>query len=157
MVTADEPERRWYGWQTLTIDLACVATVLVAGANDSAALGWTGAGTWLIGAPIVHLANERGATAAISLGIRAGAVLLFVGGGALVLPVFDDSADASGGAAAVGMFMVLIGLAGLAAAVTIDAAMLAFEEKPAGEQALRIVPWFDPERGRAGARLSLSL
>jgi len=75
----------WYGYQTLAVDLAATALVYTGLRYDKGALVWTGLGTYLLGAPLVHLAH--GGPANRSLGFRlvplaitaAGAVTCYAG------------------------------------------------------------------------------
>jgi hypothetical protein len=67
----------WYGWQILLLDVALVSSQYVvhryAGEETS---DWTATamvGGYFVGPPLVHLAHDRPAAAAGSLGLRAGA------------------------------------------------------------------------------------
>lgn len=58
----------WYGWQTLTVDGASLATTFSGAVTP--ALAVVGLGGLVLGAPIVHLAHERPLAALGSLGLR---------------------------------------------------------------------------------------
>ena len=58
----------WYGWQTLTVDGASLATTFSGAVTP--ALAVVGLGGLVLGAPIVHLAHERPVAALGSLGLR---------------------------------------------------------------------------------------
>jgi hypothetical protein len=151
-----EPKRPWYGWQTLAIDVASVGSVVLAGFVDEPALAWTGLGVWLIGAPIAHVANDNAESAAISFGLRLGTLAL-TGGGLLLVAqsAFDDSSAGSG--TGFGAVLFIIGLAGMIGAVAVDPSLLAFG-KPVRPKTrgFVIVPWIEPEQGRAGVRFALA-
>jgi hypothetical protein len=69
---------RWYGWQTLAVDGAALATALIAipvgGRAEGAAevLGASAAATYLLGAPIVHGVQREPGRGLASLGLRVG-------------------------------------------------------------------------------------
>ena len=125
----------WYGWQTLTTDAAAL-TFLLSGAamSDSSdgtaeAFAITSAATFVFGGPIVHATHENWGRAFGSLGLRVGAPVAgaFLGA-ALENCSGGDFCGASG--AAVGF------LAGIGAAIAIDAAALARETVQEEEPAL---------------------
>jgi hypothetical protein len=71
------PETRWYGWQTILVDIGSVglgvAVGRAAGTGAGLAVGLTG---YAIGAPIVHLAHGEGGDAGVSVGLRLGLPLV---------------------------------------------------------------------------------
>jgi hypothetical protein len=79
------PARRWYGWQTLSLDGAALGLGL-AGARlgqEHEALGITLGGggfmTYALGGPAIHWAHERRIAAGASLAVRIGLPLLSSG------------------------------------------------------------------------------
>jgi hypothetical protein len=66
------PER-WYGWQSLMVDLSSVATMaggaFVRGAG-TAPIEIVGAAGYLLGAPLVHIAHDQGGNVGTSLALR---------------------------------------------------------------------------------------
>jgi hypothetical protein len=137
----------WYGWQTLTTDGAAIALLATGVATSSAGLAEFSAATFALGGPIVHLAHERGGTAAASLGIRVGlAAVGFLGGVAAARNCGSSSGqeDDNGNFACV-VEGAAIGLSvGVAGAMIIDAAFLAHEdvgrEQPQRTAALSVSP-----------------
>jgi hypothetical protein len=113
-------KRRWYGWQTLVMDAVSIGLILAAldddVGNGAAIAGLVGYG---FGAPIVHVAHGQPGKAFASLGLRVGAPFVgarFCGG----------IANCTGEG---GLRDVIFGLlSGAAAAITIDAAVIANED-----------------------------
>lgn len=118
----------WYGWQTLLVDGGWVATFLVAANTDNGgALVGLGSLDYFFGAPIVHWAHGNVGTGFASLGLR---TLPFVAGG-VVLATAPKSSKSNEYGDLDNLFSALIVMGlGVAAAVTIDAAVLAREEVP---------------------------
>ena len=128
-----QPERRWYGWQTLASDAASFALLLggmaASGqglydsgtpplANAMATLGIAG---YVAGAPAIHFVHERPLAAAGSIGLR---LLLPVLGGALGSGM-AQCPPPSGDWGNCGLGELALGVgAGVLAAVVIDAAAL---------------------------------
>jgi hypothetical protein len=75
----------WYGWQTLIVDAASLGALFAA---PAAGYPWTarlrplGAGAYLIGGPIVHVAHGRWGRALASLSLRTGLPIVAALGGA---------------------------------------------------------------------------
>jgi hypothetical protein len=129
----EQPER-WYGWQTLAADGGAVflflsSLALLDGGDDGAStvVAWTSLGVYVLGGPVVHGFHGHAGKAAGSLGIRVGAPL--VGGilGAGILSgckkhESDDLCELGGAAWGI--------LLGSAAAMALDAAVLAHEFAP---------------------------
>lgn len=97
---ADSAEREWYGGKVIGADAAAIGLFAGAGAADSAALASVAGGVYALGGPIVHIAHDRGQTAAGSLGLRVGLPLgtgligilasnLFLGAASGVVGAFD--------------------------------------------------------------------
>jgi hypothetical protein len=138
--TAAPKSTRWYGWQTLTLDGAALLMTTFGASNnrDASALLWAALGTYALGGPLVHAAHEAPGKAGASLLLRVGApiVLGYAGYAASSKGSWDD-----------GVILTSFGvLAGLATAITVDAAVLAREkvEPPA-------VPASENEEPKTGA------
>jgi hypothetical protein len=121
------PARRWYGWQTLILDGAALATWGAAGTGGgSGVLAVAGLGVYLLGPPIVHFAHGHVGKGFGDILMRVG---LPLGLGALGYAAGSD--DCRGGdfclptSALYAGLGVLIGYGG---AVAIDAALLARED-----------------------------
>jgi hypothetical protein len=149
-------KRTWYGWQTLLSDgLSLAALVLLRDADDFSAVGL---GLLVLGSPIVHFAHENLGSGAISLGIRAASLGLF--GGGLVLVVEDDVFDGGGSSEdnTLGGVLIVASVAGIIAAIAIDASLLAYDKAAASRSEMaRFAPWLDPKRGTYGIRYALAL
>jgi hypothetical protein len=117
-------ERRWYGWQTLLADATALG-VGIAGANrNELALGLTGVGIGLLGAPIIHAAHGNWEGAGASLAMRAAVPLLSYG----ILSIDDLRTP--------GAALLLLG-GGTIAVVAIDSSMFAYETR---EQKVSFTP-----------------
>lgn len=96
---APPTERVWYGHQTLIADGLVLTTAVVAASTKAPALGLLSFGTYVLGAPLVHIAHghsERGmADVALRLG---GPFVLFVGAASVTFLVTAplSSSNASG-------------------------------------------------------------
>jgi hypothetical protein len=130
--------RRWYGWQTLLTDAAALALGWpgVSTASESRVSGavvvMTGA-TYLLGGPVVHVAHGNMGTGVGSLALR-GAPL------ALMAPAYLGC----NGIECAFPFL-LGGWLGIVAAVTLDAAVLAYDEpKDAAPKYAATRPRFTP-------------
>jgi hypothetical protein len=156
----------WYGWQTLLADGASIGLIIGggvatgSGSNSSigSMLSTVGSLGYLIGGPIVHLANGRPLPALGSLGLRAG---LPVGGGLVGILVGLAACDrSSGGDFGSGLCVVALGalgfVGGAIAAIAADAAWLARKpvEPPKPQQGMRWLPdlSLSPTGGSAGVR-----
>jgi hypothetical protein len=152
--------RRWYGWQTLAVDAAALATALTGyAAND-----WSGniPGTigilgYLFGPPIVHWVHGHAGRGAADLGLR------FLGpfalGGLGYLLGLPGGTNANGDAVTA-QTTGAIGLAlGYATVVTVDAAVFGFEtrlespESPPNSPSSLLVP--DVQLRRGGGTLGV--
>lgn len=105
-------ERRWYGWQTLTLDAATVAVSLLANSEYAFLGGYWGA------SPLLHLAHGNAGHAVGSLGLRIGLPLLGIGMG--------KGVGADGESGDPGIF--LGALLGAAVGAVVDAAWLGWED-----------------------------
>jgi hypothetical protein len=124
--TASSKGSSWYGYQTLATDGAAIALALVAGEENSEAPALGALGLYVLGAPTVHALHGRAAATAGSLALRLFLPLLssIVGGATAdcsTRVVNDDNCDF--GPRVVGLVV------GMAAAVVIDSAAIAWEPK----------------------------
>ncbi|MGH7435363.1 MAG: hypothetical protein ACRENE_06790 [Polyangiaceae bacterium] len=157
----EEPQRTWYGWQTLLVDgasfLILFAGTGLAGQTETRGEGQALAGLFLVGylggGPTVHWAHGHVGRGFGSLGLRVGLPM----GGALLGLLAAASSPASNngltGIADIGLGFVL----GIIAAPIVDAAWLAFDDEPQGEPqnaralpALRLTPIAGVPRDASG-------
>jgi hypothetical protein len=131
-----QPERRWYGWQTLTSDAASVA-LLIGAIQASGGYGFYESETrlsanvlmtaslagYVAGAPALHFIHERPAAAAGSIGLRL--ILPTLGG--LIGSGLATCPPPSGEWGNCGLGELVLGVgAGALAAVAIDAGALSW-------------------------------
>lgn len=123
------PRTHWYGWQTLLVDGGSVV-LLLAGAAP------VGVVSYVVGAPIVHVAHRQYAPAVGSGLLRLTLPIAFAFLGAEVANAATPSSSGSNGlgAAFVGVFGGAFG--GIVAASAIDASVFAWEPRarPPGER-----------------------
>jgi hypothetical protein len=121
----------WYGWQTLTADGAGVLLLAVGAAKNVPQLGYMGVTTYLVGAPIVHIAHAHVGRGFGSLGLRIGAPIAGFATGFVVVSRSEGHAMSWGG-----LFGGMLGmLVGMSAAVVIDGAALSYERRLAPKTA----------------------
>jgi hypothetical protein len=139
-----EPATRWYGYQTLAVDLlsgVVIAATLAANNGAGFAVGVT---MYAVGGPIVQAVHHRGYVPWLDLGIRLTAPLIGTFLGVLVAGVAGVPAcDNSGGFA--GLCSIAWGAAigfgvGAGAAVALDAAVFSREKVPEPAAASRTSP-----------------
>lgn len=132
-----DPMREWYGWQTLALDGASVSIVLLGGlalATDEYQLEEVGA-TWILGSavpylfgsPVLHAVRGHSGKAWASFGLRLGMPLAGYAAGAF--PECHSGDFCKVGYGAVG------GAIGIAGAMVIDAAWLAWERRSVRQSA----------------------
>lgn len=142
---------RWYGWQTLIVDLggmmAYSAWFTAAGEGDARTnannvMGPIWYGAYALGAPIVHAAHGHWGRAAGSLAMRTAGVaaVALVGMGIGSLASGGDSDGAAAGLA-VGV------LAGVVTPIVIDAAVLSREKVRVQSGEAKVVPTVGPMPG----------
>jgi len=130
--TGDErlgPQRKWYGWQTLTADGASFAMLVVAarlnsgGENRSGAqaLAWFGLLGYELTPGMIHFVHKNPGRGFASMGLRLGMPLAGAFLGASVASGCSGFACQEGGAG-VGILL------GMGAAIAIDAAVLAYDD-----------------------------
>jgi hypothetical protein len=117
--------RRWYGWQPLLTDGLSLSIVPVLAASTGQDSGGPVVGfavaSYLLAAPIVHLAHGRAGIAAASLGLRLGLPTAGFFLGAVAAPRSIDGRCCGIESAAIGT------LVGVIAASAIDAAALSWD------------------------------
>jgi hypothetical protein len=127
---AAPPLELGYRWQTALSDGAAVGLFMLGASSNSSGLADAGLGTYLLGAPIIHLSHNRPGRAAGSLALRLGLPILGVMVGlkshAHSCPNGDICDEGPGAEAVLGL------LGGVVAASVIDTAFLAKgDEAPA--------------------------
>jgi hypothetical protein len=144
-----EPASAYYGWQILLTDAIGVSLLLLSQKlGNSSIPAFIGAGSLLIGAPVLHAVHHNWLGLGVSLGMRLGTGLAFVGGLSLVLG--SDGDGSTGG------FVLLGGsVLGALATVVLDAALLGVDRRRPHQGASRcsLTPHLDP-RGELGLQLS---
>jgi hypothetical protein len=159
--SAASAERNWYGWQTLLADGLSIGLIALSFGSEEEDVALVGIGLLTIVSPLVHFVHENTDSGLISLAIRSVSVGLFVLGGFLVASnVFDESSDTADGTLRfIGGASLIVSLAGELAAISIDAAVLAFVPKTRSSRpsAAGFAPWIDPTRGSYGLRFGLAL
>ncbi|WP_394842999.1 hypothetical protein LZC95_38805 [Pendulispora brunnea] len=121
-------EVRWYGYQTFLSDAASTALIIGAAHSENVVLATLGAGTYLVGGPLIHVLNGHpqavGPSVAVRLGIPAVGGLIGAGIGAAT----------SGGGDWSGLAIIVCGLVGVAGGASIasiiDATTFAKQTKP---------------------------
>ncbi|HEU4533982.1 MAG TPA: hypothetical protein VFS00_07690, partial [Polyangiaceae bacterium] len=140
------PERRWYGWQTLTVDVASIALLAVGGASEDSTLLGVGTLGYFLGAPTVHWAHGHVGKGFASFGLRAAPIALVLGGVAIVLANESGEGNVSPGAAVGSVALITVGgLASIAAPVA-DTLAIAREDvdPPRPPRAARAAPAAPP-------------
>ena len=117
----------WYGWQSLTTDAAAVGLALAAvnlGSPDQGTLTVLSVSTYALGGPIVHLSHENPGRAGLSLVARVAlpAAGLYAAYALLPSPTLHGDSPPA-------WPRVAIPVASVVAAMTLDAALLGYEEK----------------------------
>jgi hypothetical protein len=131
----------WYGWQSLSTDGAALLLLIAASASSdlksdvSSVLGYSSLGVYLLGGPVTHFAHDNPGRGLGSLALRAGLPIAFG-----TIGYYGE--DCSGGddydlCGIVGA--LLGGVLGIATAVTVDAAVLGYEEVPIEREGLQNV------------------
>jgi len=138
------PEPRWYGWQVALSDGAALAFglgFLEAGraVNDIGAypgLAYTGGGLYLVGGPLVHLANGRYWASGGSLLLRA------------AMPVFFASVGCPPPGRDERCTMTFTGIfVGAAVAAVLDAGLLGWKPETPAKKEQSFSPTFSIARG----------
>jgi len=133
-----------YRLQTATVDGIAIGLTTLAFSTNNDAAGYTGIGTYLLGAPIVHLVHDRPGRAAVSFGLRVALPLAGAAIGDKQGGCHGDVCDS--GQAGLGLF------AGMVAATVIDTLWLA-----EGDETPARASWSPSvSAGRGGASLGLA-
>ena len=141
--TDDTPalRTRWYGWQSLSADGAALLTLISAGAASdqkghlSDVLTYGSVGIYLLGAPVIHFAHGNPGRGLGSLGLRAGVPVAF---GAIGSKLEDCSGDNYYDLCGI-VGIIVGGVLGIATAITIDAAVLSYDEVPVASEGIHDV------------------
>ncbi len=137
---APSTQGRWYGYQTLIVDGASVLLGL-SSVSLGAAGGIASAGTYVFGAPIVHLAHGNGGMFAASLGTRVVSPVIGGATGYLAAKAVDPCRGGGDFVCGAPIAGVLIGVvSGFLAASALDAALYSKvpkEKKEPKEEAKR--------------------
>lgn len=130
---AEHPKRRWYGAPILIVDGASYVTFLVATSSDVLApVAVVGAGGFLLGGPITHVAHGNWGWAGLSVLARGTLPLVGAAAGA-------GDCEPEDGDACLGSVFSLAAV-GMVAATVFDTAVLAFEPEPVATPALSAQP-----------------
>lgn len=135
--STEEAPSRWYGWQTLATDGAAVglitaSLITVDGGqhSPSSALAWGALGVYGLGAPVMHFVHENPGRGFASFGLRIGGPIVLGFTGAMLENCRGGGGEFCGlGGALIGTTLGIIG------AVTVDAAVFAYDDKPAENEA----------------------
>jgi len=145
---------RWYGVETLLVDVGGVSALIAAGAtrrDTSAALADLGVATYFLGGPIVHIAEGHAREAGLSFGLRVGAPL--AGGvsgyllGEATCAKDDGEVPCPAVTAALGM------LSGMVSAILVDAAVLSDDPEPSSPETPHFAPTLSFTKSGATAGL----
>lgn len=152
----DRPSPRWYGWQTLALDGALLASTVVYleshdGRTDPAVL-LTGLGVYALGAPTIHVAHGQWGHGLASLAARVVAPLTTWG----LVRLFGCDHDPEGSSC--GELDILSTGLGITAGIVVmlaDAGALGWEprDKPRAPS-IAIAPWID--RQARGATVAMT-
>lgn len=149
-------EKVWYGYQTLILDAGSVALVASGIAAKESGLVWAGAGTFVLGPPIVHFVHGNIGPGFGSFGLRLlvppTALAIGLVAGLIIGTEGKDGWDTATGALSGAAVGAIVGsFTGLAICIAIDAAALAWDkEKVEGRRD-------DPLRTRVAKAPQLSL
>jgi hypothetical protein len=149
--------RRWYGWQTLSLDTASftIGIAGVAGSDELGvriALGSLGFTGYALGAPVVHWLHDQPGKAATSLGLRLGLPLVAVGVASTVSAGrCPDEIEHEGEdyCRRMGKTLAIVGGLSMLAAAAIDASALSWEPRARRHQ-LALAPVLGWDGGRGG-------
>ncbi len=150
---AVQSARRWYGWETLSLDAAAIGLGVMSyrtfdGQGTGGALLGSGAlSTYAFGAPAVHLLRDQPTKAMMSLGLRVGLPVLAVG---VVTAGHDERCSTPDDASCASYRRRLLVVGAVSAAVVslIDGALLAWQPAPQPQRlALTPIAGWDGSRG----------
>jgi hypothetical protein len=161
------PPREWYGAPIVLTDLAALGTFfggIVAsdhGHDFGVVLSVVGAGTYLLGGPIIHKAEHQEGKSLASLGLRAGASGVGVVLGAVIGGVIGSEGKNGCGGDGCGVRVIAMGVVGglvgfgsgcLVAAV-VDSAVLAYKPTTVKPLAVSVTPIYQPATHQTGLAL----
>jgi hypothetical protein len=154
---APSASSEWYGWQTLSVDVAAIGLFVLANSTHEVGFGALGLGTYVLGAPLVQFAHDN-AWAAPSLGLRVGSLALIVAGAyvGLFACLSDNSASDCGTREAIGGAMMLAGLLTVPVAIVLDTVMARTKVAPHAADTPQFGMWVDPAKGALGFSLQLT-
>ncbi|HKY36721.1 MAG TPA: hypothetical protein VJN18_12315 [Polyangiaceae bacterium] len=156
---AGTTSRRWYGWQTLSLDVASL-TIGAIGVKDmgepgstSILMGSIGITGYTLGAPFVHWVHGQPGKAASSLGLRIVLPLIPVGllsaSSAARCPGANEEDDAQH-CRLVLRTMAVLGTVGMLVASGVDASALSWEPEVRQRGTLALAPLLGWDGGRGG-------
>jgi hypothetical protein len=153
---AARDDSEWYGWQTLSLDVASLAFIAGGGAAESAGPALIGLAGLLLATPITH-ALHRNPWALPSLGLRAASIaLVLVGGVVAVASCFtlgEEPKSACSGGRTAGTVIAAIGGAGMLGSIAADAVLA--RSRPVARAGASLGLWGDPLAGIAGISLTV--
>jgi hypothetical protein len=144
-LAAPEPATRWYGYQTLGMDLLSGVIIATSIAAQSSGAFGVGAAIYAGGGPIVQAIHHRGYVPWLDLGIRVTAPIIGLFLGVIVtglaggVPGCHDSGDTVSLCSALWGAAIGLGV-GAGAAVALDAAVFSREKVPDPASASRASP-----------------
>lgn len=143
-----EPDKQWYGWQTLALDGVATVGFMYGLMYDQREVMWSSVALYGAGAPLVHLVQGEFTGSAKSLGSRVLLPAIGAGLGALTglalgeILVGDDEGRRIGMEA----FALIGAPLGALGAMALDASLFAWgapdEPEPVGQSQLRWAPTF---------------
>ena len=125
------PRRRWYGWQTLAVDVSALGIVLATSdSNSEASEGLIGAALvgYFVGPPLIHALHGHGGKALGSAGLRLGSAGIILAAASTC-----DGLDCIG--------TVALSMLTVPAVMAVDSVVIAREDVPEGEVAVWAGPW----------------
>jgi hypothetical protein len=138
---ATATREEWYGWQSLSADGAALILLIAASAASDQRnklpdiFAYGSVGMYLLGGPSTHLMHDSPGRALGSLAMRAGLPFAFGGIGSQLEDCSgEQDYDLCGIAGA-----LLGGVLGVATAITVDAAVLSYEDVPVTSEGVQNV------------------
>jgi hypothetical protein len=141
----EDQEQYWYGWETLTVDAVSAALLVASASTGLEELGAVGGVGYFFGGPIVHWSHGHVAKGFGSLALRVAAtVVLGLGAAVCVSSRSEDNTVPCG--------VAVLGVIAVPAAVTVDAAVFAYDDPPSTDRLAwtTLVPWVNRERSATG-------
>ncbi|HKP56497.1 MAG TPA: hypothetical protein VJV78_07255 [Polyangiales bacterium] len=136
-----EPERTWYGWQTLLVDALSISAAVLTGTSDIDGWFWLSIGTVTLASPLVHLAHLNLKEGLASAGMRLVPTSLFI----LAAMIGRSSGEREG------IGIGILGVLATAIVVVLDAALFAWKALPRkATNRAWLTPRIDPAHGHIG-------